>query len=199
MATAKLHINLTQGLIEAEGDETFVRVVYDDFKERLRAQPAKQQTLHAANKEGEQPNAQDTARRPKARRRAAAPKTSTRGEAEPKGSAGGMTSYEPRRLPDLDLSHLADFVKSFTFKGNPERYVVYTQFLKEKLQIEPCTIDHLYSCFDEMKDTLPTNMGQNLVDTRLRNSFLKFTTPQDIQLTVTGINHYNKMLRAASK
>lgn len=35
MTTTKIHINLSQGLIEVEGTETFVTKVYNDFKERL--------------------------------------------------------------------------------------------------------------------------------------------------------------------
>lgn len=37
MAQSKLLINLSQGLIEAEGEEAFVLKVYEDFKERLSA------------------------------------------------------------------------------------------------------------------------------------------------------------------
>jgi hypothetical protein len=37
-------------------------------------------------------------------------------------------------------------------------------------------------------------MGQNIIDTRSRNAFVKFTTPHDIEITTTGINHFNKKL-----
>jgi hypothetical protein len=31
----KLHINLTQGIIDVEGDADLVRAIYEDFKDRL--------------------------------------------------------------------------------------------------------------------------------------------------------------------
>ena len=34
----KLHINLNQGLLEAEGSESFVLQVYNDFKEKLKTE-----------------------------------------------------------------------------------------------------------------------------------------------------------------
>ena len=32
---AKLHINLSQGVLELEGDPEFVREIYSDFKDQL--------------------------------------------------------------------------------------------------------------------------------------------------------------------
>ena len=37
MNTTKIHINLKQGILEAEGSEEFVTRIYSDFKENIKA------------------------------------------------------------------------------------------------------------------------------------------------------------------
>lgn len=190
MAAAKLRINLADGLIEAEGDEGFVTKVYEDFKDRLEGfkegQERRENTEHGAIANP----SRNTPRKARSAPRAA---KKSNGEAKT-SSAGGISRYEPKRDADLDLAELADFVGKFEPKGNPERYLLYAWFLKEKLGKDPCSIDELYSCFLEMKDDIPVRMGQNLIDTRARNGFLKFTTPHDISITATGINQFNKKI-----
>jgi hypothetical protein len=189
MANTKLHINLTQGIIEAEGDESFIRFVYDDFKARLRVGKDDEKPKNDWKGDDSAEDSQSSTKPRKARKRAATDNGKKR------TSSGGISRYEPKRDPDLDLSALEDFVGQYELKGNPERYLVYVWFLKEKLNIEPCSIDHIYSCFLAMKDDIPVRMGQNLIDTRGRNAFLKFTSPHDITITAVGINHFNKKLK----
>ena len=197
MATAKLRINLAEGLIEAEGEEAFVTKVYEDFKDRLEGLQMSQ--ARSKNEEagaGTGGGAGAGSHRP-ASRRARTPVPAARksnGEGGKSVSSGGISRYEPKRDPDLDLGELADFIGRFEPKGNPERYLLYAWFLKETLEKDSCSIDHLYSCFLEMKDDIPVRMGQNLIDTRARNGFLKFTSPHDITITAVGINHFNKKI-----
>lgn len=195
MALSKLHINLGQGLIEAEGEEAFVLKVYEDFKERLN-DPSKGQDRARSPEDEENYNRQANqapGNGSRGRKRAAVKRAATGAESH-KATAGGITRYEPTRDPDLDLSELEEYVSQFELKSNPERYLVYALFLRDKLGKNPCHVDHLYSCFLEMKDDLPQKMGQNLVDTRLRNGFVKFTSEADITITTTGINYFNKKL-----
>jgi len=198
----RLTINLRDGHLQVEGGEDFVRAVYQDFKERLAKTRHLNQAIGVDEPEDESGDRSDqgTLRRTKPRRKAAARKDmAANGAQEPKGSAGGMTRCEPKRDPDLDLSELATYAGQYELRSNPVRYLVYAQFLKDKLSIAPCSIDHLFSCFLEMKDDLPNNMGQNLVDTRARNGFLKFGSPETIEITTTGINHFNKKLKKKGK
>lgn len=190
MANTKLHINLSQGIIEAEGDEAFVRSVYDEFKTRLHVGKGQERPRNDRKEEEPTDNNQRSRKGGRTRKRAAP----SNGDARV-SSPGGISNYEPKRDPDLDLAALAEFAGKFEPNGNPERYLVYAWFLKEELNKEPCSIDQLYSCFLEMKDDIPRRMGQNLIDTRARNAFLKFTSPRDITITAVGINHFNKKLK----
>lgn len=192
MSTAKLHINLSQGLIEAEGNEAFVLKVYDDFKARLQTIRERQEGVPDDPSSEDKADSGQPTRGGKGRKKAASARKAA-GEAQG-GRAGGISRYEPKRDPDLDLAELAAFVGQFEPKGNPERYLLYAWFLKENLGKDSCSIDDIYSCFLEMKDDIPVRIGQNIIDTRARNGFLKFTSPHDITITATGINHFNKKI-----
>ena len=189
MASAKIHINLSLGLIEAEGDETFVSRVYDDFKDRI--QPADGD--HGGSEDEPESAAGPPARgprKPAARKKAAAKK----GNGKTEGP--GVTAYTPSRNTDLDLAKLAGFVGQYAPKNNPEKYVLYITFLKDTLKKDPCSMDDLFTCFLEMKDEIPGNFGQNLIDTRgNRYGYIKFTSPHDIVLSTAGINHLNLKMK----
>jgi hypothetical protein len=190
MASAKIHINLSLGLIEAEGDETFVSRVYDDFKDRIQAA---ERAGGGGDDEPDRGGAtpQRGGRKPAVRKKASAKKANGKTE-----GAGGITTYVPSRNTDLDLSKLAAFVGQYAPKNNPEKYVLYITFLKDQLKIDPCSMNDLLSCFLEMKDEIPGNLGQNLIDTRgNRYGYIKFTTPHDISLSTTGINHLNHKMK----
>lgn len=190
MASAKIHINLSLGLIEAEGDETFVSRVYEDFKERI--QPGES----SGGGGGKQPDTNGTTpprggRRATPRKKAAAKKANGKTE-----GAGGITTYVASRNSDLDLAKLPAFVAQYAPKNNPEKYLLYITFLKDVLKKDPCSMDDLLSCFLEMKDEIPGNLGQNLIDTRgNRYGYIKFTSPHDISLSTTGINHLNLRMK----
>jgi hypothetical protein len=189
MANAKIRINLTLGLIEAEGEEAFVSKVYDDFKERIVAT----ENGAGAGEEAQQGGGGNPARTPRrtpARKRVGAKKAN----GKPEGS--GITTYVPSRNTDLDLSKLTKFVGQYAPKNNPEKYVLYITFLKDTLKKDSCTMDDLLSCFLEMKDEIPGNLGQNLIDTRgNRYGYIKFTSPHDISLSTVGINHLNHKMK----
>ena len=58
MQNTKLRIDLSQGIVEAEGNEAFVQVVYNDFKELLitrsletQAQPSIGKTISTSSEE----------------------------------------------------------------------------------------------------------------------------------------------------
>lgn len=188
MASAKIHINLSLGLIEAEGDEAFVRAVYDDFKGRLEPVEDGDEATADAAKAGNGSAG---------RKRAA--KVKKKAPSAPKeGGAAGMTSHKPKIDPNLDTSGLTEFMEPYVPKNNPERYVLYLQFLKSK-KIDPATMDQLFSCFHDMNDDLPNAMGQNLIDTRSRYGYVNFTSPMDVSLSTKGMNHLKKIKKKDAK
>jgi len=176
MANAKLHINLHQGLIEAEGEEAFV------LKHAPPPPPA--------NPGEKPPNAEDKPGR-------AAPKRRTRrnGGREATGDteAPGVSKYTPNRDPSLDLSKLKDFIAPYKPKNNAEKIVIYAHFLRDVLKKDPCSVDQVYSCFRHMKDKVPEAFGQAFINTRGDTyGYITFTSVNDIKLTIAGENHFER-------
>lgn len=187
MASAKIHINLSLGLIEAEGDEAFVRAVYDDFKGRL--EPVE----NGQNGDQDRDPVQNGTKggNPAKARRSASRKAAGNGKAKGGADTPGMTQHTPKRDNALDLAKLKGFLAEYDPQNNPDRYVLYIQFLKDELGKDPCTADQLFSCLLHMKDKIPKAFGQNLVDTRNKYGYIAFTGPNDITLTTTGLNRFN--------
>ncbi|MBY0321615.1 MAG: hypothetical protein K2X72_23030 [Reyranella sp.] len=195
MSAAKLHINLTQGLIEAEGDEAFVRAVYEDFKERLNAKPALGRNREEKPDDGDDSVERSTTpRRRSANRKAPSNK---KGNGDTDASAAGVSKYKPKRDTSLDLAKLRDFVVDYTPKNMAERILLYAEFLKT-IGAEPCTVDQIYSCFLEFRttDRIPEAFGQNLINTRGEMyGYIDFTTINDIRITTTGMNHFSLKMK----
>jgi hypothetical protein len=85
----------------------------------------------------------------------------------------------PKFLDDLDLTKatkpLADFI---TEKGSPtetnDRYIAVAVWLKEHMQVEEFTINHIYTAFDSLgwKSQIPVNHSQPLRDLKTKRHFL---------------------------
>lgn len=180
--TTRLHINISQGLFEVEGEEPFVREMYEDFKAELAQKP-----IHSAGSGGK-------AKSPK--KKAAAPAASKGGAAKKKGGS-------PKVDKSLDLSggNGSEPLKEFSAKYQPaifmDRNVVYVAYLKDLLNMETVTIDHVWTCYHHMKDSnnkLTSNLSQSLRDTGSEkgDSRLNAGSLQDLSVSVPGDNWLTK-------
>lgn len=97
-------------------------------------------------------------------------------------SNGSKRTYNyraPRFLDELDLTKATESIKDFMAeKGNPsetnDRYMVVAVWLKEHMQIEEFTINHVYTVFDNLgwKGQIPINHSQPLRDLKTKRHFL---------------------------
>ncbi|MCA3573689.1 MAG: hypothetical protein IOC86_07190 [Aestuariivirga sp.] len=183
MTNAKLHINLHQGLIEAEGEEAFVMRVYSDFRELL-GKSTEHQKL-------EEPEDQAEEKIPPQRRRTARRQSKPNVPAAVKNGNG---KFEPKLDKDLDTSELADYVSEFAPKNVKDRILVYASFMKDRLKTEPCTINHIYTCMIEMEDDIPTAFKQAFIDARGKDfGYIDYTKADDVRITIRGINQLKKL------
>ncbi|MCW2194427.1 hypothetical protein AB7M45_007198 [Bradyrhizobium elkanii] len=112
--TAKLNIDLKQGLLHVEGTEEFVRAIYDDFKSRLTAAAAPAEaTVAPANNNGGGGRAEP--------RRTQVRTKSSRGD------------FVPQFNRELDTSKLAAYYGQFELKNHSEKILVFCMFLQEVL------------------------------------------------------------------
>jgi hypothetical protein len=181
MTATKLHINLVQGIIDAEGDESFVWKVYEDFKTQLGQHANTAVTAHDDADESvdvESTPSPNMISKTKARR-------STK---QSKGNAIGLSGYKPKLVNDLDTSGIKDFIAPYAMTTHPNNIVAFIKFLESKGR-KPASFDHVYTCYRDAGIKVPEAFGQAFVDARGKKSFIQFTDPTNVELTIRGANH----------
>ncbi len=180
---AKLTVDLKNGLLEVEGDESFVKEVYDDYKEALAMLTA--QVLTA--KEVHTPELGTGSSK----------KT---GSTNPKPTGAqthskGVTREEPTFVPDLNLnpgtkpSLKEIYAKLLPGKSTAmEKNVVFVHYLQRTLGITGIGLNHIYTCYKEVGEKVPVALAQSLRDTVKKGAWIDITDVTNIHMTVRGDN-----------
>lgn len=185
MAT-KLHVNIATGVVEVEGDEALVRLVYEDFKKGLLSNAAPAASAERAA-EREEP-----LREEKPARRARRPKAN--------GDNGkAKVEYTPAFKKELDLAKLDDFYSQFAPKNHSEKILIFATFLRDVLKIEPCSADDIFTCYKWLKSKtqIPIAFVQAFRDAQHRVNVIEFNSPTDIKVSIAGLNYFERTLARA--
>ncbi len=191
MSTTKIHINLKQGILEAEGSEDFVEKIYRDFKDNI-----------SLNMEAAETEHEIVIPRSKTKVKEATKKPATN---KPKAqkAKGGSTS-DPSIVKDLDLTggskseSLRDFCAKYVIKTNLERNLVFTYYLANVLNLEGFGMSHVFTCYRNIPGTkIPGNLKQSLYDTSSKGWIAVKSIDDDITVPVMGINHIEHDLAKA--
>lgn len=192
MTNVKLHINLSQGIIDAEGEQDFVWRVYEDFRDRLGSAPfpvppASAEEVRAEVDEAEETSSSAEGKRKKraSKRRSAATQISG---APSKEKTAGITGHKPHILNNLDTTGLKEFLSRYKLTNNTNIIVAMTRFLETK-SINPASLDAYFTCYRDAGLKVPEAFGQAFADIRSKKGFIDFTGPDDITLTIRGTNH----------
>lgn len=192
--STKLIINLRDGIVQVEGDESFVRDVYNDFKERvskpviINLPPAAQieQQLHDEEDapEARLPAPAETPRKTRARRASSATNGTPRGE---------TANYKPKLNSALDLTGLTEFYDKYEATTHSEKILIFATFLRDTSKIEPFTADDIFTCyaFLQSRTKAPGAFLQAFRDTQNVKRFIEYKSPTDIRLTIVGTNYLN--------
>jgi hypothetical protein len=190
VGSAKLHINLIQGILDVEGDVEFVREVYRDYREGLIYKPLDPPADMGSTAEnggdvgetaasigGSKEN--DGARR---RRRSSANKA-------PKESGSGISSYKPMLVGDLDTKEIKKFLGDYEPKNHYDNIVLFTLYLESK-GISPASFNQIYTCYRDAQIKTPVAFAQAFIDARgNKKGFIEFNDPSNVTLTERGRNH----------
>jgi len=181
---AKLHIDLSQGLVDVEGSEELVRAVYEDVKDRIHA-PGQRTRSH-----GTEDSAQSSGH--------AEAKT---GDAGDKPASARPTKQGRNKGPEshsivgaLDLSSnggkpsLRDFLKAYDVKSNYERNVLFVYYLINHAKLEKVNDNDIFTCYRNVGAKLPKFFNQGLFDTANKRGYINTKSLDDIKLTNAGIN-----------
>lgn len=177
----KIHINIPSGIVEVEGEENFVLSVYSEFKELLIKKFQETHGISFKNEDNLQSNKGEKKRR-------VSKKTNRNSD----NSNQKVKQYSPTLDKTLDLSLLPEFFGKYIAKSHPEKILLFAVFLREKLNISPCTADQLYSCYIKLKERLPKVFLQAIRDTHgKKNGFVDYKAVDDIFITTIGENYFN--------
>ena len=186
---AKLHINILEGTLIAEGKQEFVETIYQDFKSELSNRIEK--PLNNSPVEHHPTHSNDSMPQPKAR------PLKRKKLKKPSSEQGGQKNpaYTPQLQKNLDLSGIQDFYKQYEPKNNAEKILIFAQFLKEK-GFDICTADQIYTCYSVIKERIPKVFLQAIRDTHGRSyGYIDHQGPEEIRLTTVGENHFNHDLK----
>lgn len=183
---AKLHINLSQGVLELEGDPDFVREIYSDFKVQLLDRKSISSSMMPGNEE--QSSAVDDHGKIKARpRRRTAPKVRNSGE----DSGSGVNVKAPKLDKNLDTANLLEFYKGFEPKNNSEKILIFLKFINDILNIDNANTDQIYTCYKKTGEKIPSAYAQAFHDASSKHGYIDFNSASDIKVTISGDNHFN--------
>lgn len=173
---AKLKIDLAQGILEVEGSEKFVEVIYQDFKQNLLLKAASDSTLNKKPKPAE------------------LEKQNGDGEHNKKKKKTASAQKMPVLVKDLDLlgkgklKSLKDFVNTYTPKAAMEWNLLFVYYLQKILEIEGIGIDHIYTCYKHVNIKPPTQIYQSLIDTARKKGSINTDSMESIKVTISGEN-----------
>lgn len=181
----KLHINLSQGIIDVEGDAELVRAIYEDFKGKL----SPVSTTAAASVSSfptQASSSAPSAPSAKLKKRNSAKRKNTHGEV----AASAFNPDAPKRDKSLDTSKLLAFYQQFEPVSAPEKILIFLKFLVEHGGIPKPNTDQIYTCFLDVKEKPPQAFAQAFRDTATKKGFIDFNSAEDIVLTTKGNNHF---------
>lgn len=183
--TAKLHINISQGVIDIEGDPDLVREIYADFREQLLAgSMAPGQTRGEPD---EADDAEDTPKpRAKSKRKVAARKRTNGDEAGP-----SVNVDVPKLDRDLDTSKLAAFYGQYNPKNHSEKILIFLSFLIDELGVESPNTDQVYTCYIKANERVPKAFAQAFRDTSGKSfGYIEYKSGTELRITTAGANHF---------
>lgn len=194
--TAKLHINISQGVLDIEGEPEFIRAIYDDFKEHLRVGAATRPSLHLDPSELE--TSEDAAKpRAKSKRKASAKKRGSGGNGDESGPI--ISPDSPKLDKNLDLSGLPAFYDRYEAANNPQKILVFLKFMNDELGIESPNTDQFYTCFEQVNARVPKVFSQAFRDASGRKfGFIDYNSATDIKITTVGSNYFKFDLKKKS-
>lgn len=199
LMSTKLKIDLTQGILEVEGSETFVKAIYSDFK------------VHFIGDEAGEVLQSPTRRRRRSTRARArsstttseavesgAPPTESTPETEPEPPAPAKPTYKVVQKLDLsgtkDRPSLVEFMDSKFPITNEERNLVFLYYLQHLLKTKAITADHIYTCYKEAKIRVPLSLESSLKATANQHRWIKMTKTGRLSVTPSGKLYVEKQL-----
>lgn len=172
----KLKIDLRSGVLEVEGEEAFVREVYQDYKDKV----SQDNFTPIPDTDREEAEPKTTPKQPKAKNN---------------GSKTGSKRKESYQIvKDLELSakNGKEALKTFYAKKSPttamQRNAVFVYYLEKVAKIGGVGVNHIYTCYKDVNEKVPGALRQSLLDTSFKKGWIDTKSMENITITTHGEN-----------
>jgi len=181
---SKIHINLTQGVLEVEGDADFVRSIYDDFKSKMSFKPSVPAITGVKSiVDVEKPLLATS----NSNKQSAASKSSS--ATKKKGTSKTPTLNKNLNLfREGDKPSLKDFMSGYRAKTDMARNLLFVHYLREIKGLENIGVDEIYTCYKNMGLKIPKDIQQSLLNTAFNKGWLDTASLSNVIITVAGEN-----------
>lgn len=195
---ARLKIDLAQGLLEVEGEDDFVREVFDKFRASAQ-QWVPKTTITAASLGGAEvdtvePGSASVPATTKSRRR----RKMTVSSADDTTKRASAASYEPRMDQNLKPDGLAEFIAPFAPSSHPEHILVFAMYLRQRHNLETVTADQIYTCYRFAKVKWARAYLQSLRDAQSKKLWIAMEDPLHIRVTNLGEQYFEHDMKRVS-
>lgn len=172
----KLKIDLRGGILEVEGEEAFVREVYQDYKDKV-----SQDNFTPINEpDQEQEEPKTTAKPYKVKNN------------NSKTGSKRKESYQIVKNLKLSAKGGKESLKDFYAKKSPtsamQRNTVFVYYLEKVAKVSGVGVNHIYTCYKDVSEKVPGALRQSLLDTSFKNGWIDTKSMENITITTHGEN-----------
>lgn len=191
----KLKIDLKTGVLEVEGEEAFVKEIYQDYKDRLSSAGD-----FSSDNQIEDTQDDDISARNSEQKKAEPAK---RKSAKVKDGNKRKESYS--LVTNLDLlakgnkKALKDFYNEKAPSNAMEKNAVFVYYLQKEAKITAITVNHVYTCYKHVGVPVPGAFRQSLADTSSKKGWIDTKSMDSITIPTLGENFVEHELRKKKK
>ncbi len=173
----RLRIDLINKVLEVEGEESFVQRIYDEFRAGVSSDDMPHKVIKRTAKKAQKktPVGTNNKRKP------------------PKGSLkilGELSLMGGEQGPSLK-----DFFEKYKAKSHFDKIALCTYYLSQLEGVSAITPNHVYTCYRNLKLSLPKYFSQALTDTKNQKAFIEINADGVISLTNQGLNFVEHELK----
>src|SRR3989338_1968680 len=172
----KLKIDLRSGVLEVEGEESFVREVYQDYKDKV-------------SQDNFTPISEPDRVENESKIRTKTQKVKNNGS-----KAGSKRKESYQIVKDLELSEKSgkEALKSFYTEKSPssamQRNTVFVYYLEKVAKVSGVGVNHIYTCYKDVNEKVPGALRQSLLDTSFKKGWINTKSMENITITTHGEN-----------
>jgi hypothetical protein len=164
---SRILINYNLGIIEAEGEDTFVKSIYDEHKHLISNKSSIK--TPARNDEKLEIGVEEKVSKKKVRK-------------------SNAKNNSLKYVDGLDINGLKSFYNQKKPTSGLENNVVFIYFLSKNANINEVTVDHIYTCYKVLGLRVPTAIQQSLLDASHKKNWINTSSMSDLKVTTHGEN-----------